>query len=136
MARKARGAEAADAVRGAVDRTFQATVGQAQVRERAQELVDELSTAAGRVRAVLDDLRIVTGEEVRALREDLDRLERRVRALERPAQASARPVRASKRAAGASKPSAGASKVAAGSSKRSAGSAATRARGGRGGGPG
>ncbi|PZR67748.1 MAG: hypothetical protein DLM63_05520 [Solirubrobacterales bacterium] len=84
MARKARGAEAADAVRGAVDRTFQATVGQAQItRERAQELVDELTGAAGRVRAVLDDVLVQSaGDDLRSLREELRALERRVRALE------------------------------------------------------
>jgi polyhydroxyalkanoate synthesis regulator phasin len=84
MARSSRREEAAEAVRGAVDRTFQATVGQAQVtRERAQELVDEVAGAAGRVREALDDLRPMTGEDMRALRDQLQALERRVAALEK-----------------------------------------------------
>jgi polyhydroxyalkanoate synthesis regulator phasin len=101
MARKAPGAEAADAVRAAVDRTFQATVGQAQMtRERAQELVDELAGAAGRVRSVLEDLRVATGEDVRELRAGLRSLERRVSALERDSSpAVKRPGGAAKRKA-------------------------------------
>jgi len=76
-----------DAVRAAVDQAFQAGVGQGRdavgsATERAQELVDELANAAGRVREVLDDLRPPTAEDVRALRSRLDALERRVAALE------------------------------------------------------
>jgi len=42
----------ADAVRHAVDQTFQAAAGQAQTtRDRAQELVDELAHTAGRLRS-------------------------------------------------------------------------------------
>lgn len=86
MPAKNRGADAADAVRTAVDRTFQATVGQAQVtRGRAQELVDELAQATGRVRDVLDDLRVATGEDVRELHAETNELRRRVAALERQA---------------------------------------------------
>jgi polyhydroxyalkanoate synthesis regulator phasin len=81
--RKPRG-DAADAVRSAVDRTFQATLGQAQVtRERAQELVDEVASAASRVRDVLEDLRVATGEDVRMLKARIETLERRVDQLER-----------------------------------------------------
>jgi len=76
--------DAAETVRGAVDRTFQATLGGAQVtRERAQELVDDVAQAASRVRDVLDDLRVATGEDVRSLRSSLEALERRVAELER-----------------------------------------------------
>ena len=75
-------------LRAAVDQAFQAGVGQGgrafdTASERAQELVDELSGAAGRVREALDDLRPPTGEEVRALRAAVEALERRVAALER-----------------------------------------------------
>jgi polyhydroxyalkanoate synthesis regulator phasin len=73
-----------DALRGAVDRTYQATVGQAQVtRERAQELVDELAHSAGRVRQILDDLRLASNDDVRRLQEQLGALEKRVAALEK-----------------------------------------------------
>ncbi|HWK17621.1 MAG TPA: hypothetical protein VNR66_09245 [Solirubrobacteraceae bacterium] len=76
--------DAADTVRSAVDRTFQATLGGAQVtRERAQELVDDVAQAANRVRDVLDDLRVATGEDVRSLRSSIEALERRVSELER-----------------------------------------------------
>jgi len=73
----------ADAVRGAAVQAFQATAGQAGVtRERAQELADELAGAAGRVMAVLDELRPATADDLRSLRADLRALEQRVAALE------------------------------------------------------
>lgn len=84
MASRQRPREAADAVRSAVDRTVHATVGGASVtRERAQDLVDEVAQAATRVREVIDDLRLATGEDLRAVNDDLRALERRVAALER-----------------------------------------------------
>lgn len=84
MASRQRPRDAADAVRGAVDRTVNATVGGASVtRERAQDLVDEVAQAAGRVREVIDDLRLATGEDLRAVHDDLAALERRVAALEK-----------------------------------------------------
>ena len=71
-------------VRAAVDQAFQAGMGQARgTTERAQELVDELAQAAGRVRDALDELRPPTGEDVRSLRESIGALERRVAALEK-----------------------------------------------------
>ncbi len=84
---KRRGPVRPDAVRAAVDQAFQAGVGQGgraveSAQERAQELVDELASAAGRVREALDDLRPPTGEDVRALRDELAALDRRVAALE------------------------------------------------------
>lgn len=77
----------ADAVRNAVDEAFSAAAGaaagQAQVtRDRAQELVDELGSAAGRMREVLDDLRPTTFDELRALRTEVEALRDRVAALE------------------------------------------------------
>src|SRR3954451_23341877 len=71
-----------DQVRSAVDEAFQAAAGQAQVtRDRAQELVDELSGAAGRLRDVLDDLRPPTGDDVRGLRDEGTALRREVQAM-------------------------------------------------------
>ncbi len=77
-----------DAVRKAVDQAFQTTAGGASqgardARDRAQDLVDDLAQAAGRVREALDDLRPPSSDELRALRADLEALERRVAALER-----------------------------------------------------
>ncbi len=73
-----------DAVRKAVDQAFQSTAGSAttQARDRAQDLVDELAQAAGKVREALDDLRPPTAEEIRGLRADLDALEERLAKLE------------------------------------------------------
>ena len=83
MAKRTRSAEAAETLRGAVDKTYQATVGQAQVtRDRAQDLVDEITQAAGRVRGALDDLRLASAEDLRALRRRVTALERRVAELE------------------------------------------------------
>jgi polyhydroxyalkanoate synthesis regulator phasin len=91
MAPRQRRGDAADAVRTAVDRTFQATLGQAQLtRERAQELVDEVASAASRVRDVLEDLRVATGEDVRTLRARIEELERRVDELERRGKRASR----------------------------------------------
>jgi polyhydroxyalkanoate synthesis regulator phasin len=71
-----------DQVRTAVDEAFQAAAGQAQVtRDRAQELVDELSGAARRLREVLDDLRPPSGDDLRGLRDEVTALRREVRAL-------------------------------------------------------
>jgi polyhydroxyalkanoate synthesis regulator phasin len=73
----------ADTVRSAAVQAFQATAGQAGVtRERAQELADDLASAAGRVIGALDDLRPATAEDIRSLRDDVRALERRVAALE------------------------------------------------------
>jgi len=78
----------AEVVRSAVEQAFSAGAQQAgrqaeQGRERAQDIVDQLAQAAGRVRDVLDELRPPTGDEVRDLREQVAELERRVAALER-----------------------------------------------------
>ena len=77
-----------DAVRIAVDQAFHA--GQAQVtreRERAQRQAEgvfsELAQIATRARETLDGLRPSSGEDMRALRETVLALERRVTALER-----------------------------------------------------
>ena len=77
-----------EAVRSAVEQAFQAQATTAAnatqgARDRAQDLVDDLAQAAGRVREALDDLRPPSGDEIRALRDDLRALEQRVAALEK-----------------------------------------------------
>ena len=89
-------ASRSDAVRSAVDQAFQATAGQGAAaaesgRERAQDIVDQLAQAAGRVREVIDELRPPTGDDLRALSETVAELERRVAALE-SAKTEARPT--------------------------------------------
>lgn len=88
-----RRAKRVDAVRSAVDQAFSATAGQGAAaaesgRERAQDIVDQLAQAAGRVRDVLDELRPPTGDDLRGLREQLAALEQRVAALERASSTS------------------------------------------------
>jgi hypothetical protein len=71
----------ADAVRSAVERTFQATAEGAQTtRLRARDLVDEVTGATQRVREVIDDLRVL--EDLKGLRSEIEALSRRVAALE------------------------------------------------------
>ena len=86
-------ASRADAVRTAVDQAFHA--GQAQVtRERgraqrqAEGVISDLAQIATRARETLDELRPSSGEDVRALREAVLALERRVTALEREGSGS------------------------------------------------
>lgn len=70
----------ADAVRSAVDEAFAAAAGQASsTRERAQDLVGDLTHVAGGMR----DLRPVTSGELRELRDQVRALSERVSALER-----------------------------------------------------
>ena len=83
-----------EAVRRAVERTVQTTVGSAGLtRDRAQEVVDEVVTraertaeaAAGvsdRVREALHDLRQMTGDEMKDLRAAIERLANQVESLE------------------------------------------------------
>jgi polyhydroxyalkanoate synthesis regulator phasin len=96
-----RRASRADAVRSAVDQAFQegasrgATAAESG-RERAQDIVDQLAQAAGRVRDVLDELRPPTGDELRTLQETVADLEKRVAKLE-AAQAKPKPKPASRK---------------------------------------
>jgi len=72
-----------DAVRAAAAQAIEATAGQAGLtRERAQQIADELVSAAGRVRDTLEDLRPAGTEELVALRERVEALEARVQKLE------------------------------------------------------
>jgi uncharacterized protein YicC (UPF0701 family) len=82
-----------DQVRSAVDQAFQQAAGGAQLtQKRAQEIGDELAAAAGRVRDALDELRPPSGDDLKAVTERLDAIEKRLGALEKPAP---RPRRAS-----------------------------------------
>ena len=78
-------ADVVDAVRGAVERTFQATTGGTDgARDRGRGLLDDVASAAQRIRESFDDLRVL--EDVRGLRAEVDALSRRVAELEkRPA---------------------------------------------------
>src|SRR4051794_17909651 len=61
-----------DAVRQAVDEAFQAAAGQAQfTRDRASDIVDELTGAAGRLRDALEDMRPPSVEEYNKLRDEV-----------------------------------------------------------------
>jgi gas vesicle protein len=97
-----RRASRAEAVRSAVDQAFQTTASQGTAaaetgRERAQDIVDQLTQAAGRVREVLDELRPPTGDELRTLQQTVADLEQRVAALEKTQTAPARKRPAKKR---------------------------------------
>jgi polyhydroxyalkanoate synthesis regulator phasin len=73
-----------DAVRAAAAQAIEATAGQAGVtRERAQQIADDLVSAANRFRETLEDLRPAGSDELRALRERVAALEERVAKLER-----------------------------------------------------
>jgi polyhydroxyalkanoate synthesis regulator phasin len=79
-----------DAVRHAVDDAFAAAAGQAQstaqsTGRRAQDLVDEMNRAAGKVGRAIDDLRPSSSEELRALRREVQALSERVAKLEQDA---------------------------------------------------
>ena len=77
-----------DAVRDAVERTIQATLGSAaETRERAQDLVRGAEASAeavrDRVRGAIEVGRPATYEDLRELREEVEALARRLDALER-----------------------------------------------------
>ena len=77
-------ADVVDAVRGAVERTFQATTGSTEgARDRGRNLLDDVASAAQRIRESFDDLRVL--EDVRGLRNEVDALSRRVAELEKQA---------------------------------------------------
>src|SRR5215208_1572594 len=92
--KKDKGREPADvveAVRGAVERTFQATAeGTGGARDRGRSLLDDVASAAQRIRESFDDLRVL--EDVRGLRTELEALNRRVAALEKQAAAPPAPA--------------------------------------------
>jgi polyhydroxyalkanoate synthesis regulator phasin len=97
-------AEAVEAVRSAVERTFQATSeGAGATQKRTRALVDEIAHAAARVRETIEDLRVL--EDVRGLRAEVEALARRVTALENRNAAPSRPAPA-KRSTAKPKPAA------------------------------
>ncbi len=84
--------EMPDAVREAVDRTVQATIGSAQLtRGRAQDVVDEIvrtaGSSAGAVRELVveayEDRRLVTNEDLGEIRVELRKISRQLGAIER-----------------------------------------------------
>jgi polyhydroxyalkanoate synthesis regulator phasin len=81
-----------DAVREAVERTIQTTLGGAQqTRGRAQDAIDEVvqgaeagaKTVGKRVREAIETTRPATSDDIRELREEIRALAARVEALER-----------------------------------------------------
>ena len=73
------GTDAVGAVRTAVERTFHATAEGAQsTRTRAQDLVDEVAGAAGRLREMVDQLNVLED-----IKKQVEALSSRVAALER-----------------------------------------------------
>jgi cell division septum initiation protein DivIVA len=114
-------ADVVDAVRGAVERTFQATSGGTETaRDRGRSLLDDVASAAQRIRESFDDLRVL--EDVRGLRAEIEALSRRVAELEKsaakpagagapaakPARAAAKPARTTAARKAPAKPSAAA----------------------------
>jgi uncharacterized protein YoxC len=96
--------DAVEAVRSAIERTFQATTeGAAGTQKRTRALVDEVAHAAVRIRETIEDLRVL--EDVRGLRREIQELTSRVAALEgrvaeawppsrpAPAKATSRPAK-------------------------------------------
>jgi hypothetical protein len=95
-------AEAVDSIRAAIERGLQMSAEGAQAtRERTRDLVDEIASAAGRVRQSLEDMRVL--DELRKLRNEIETLGARVTALERPGSSASS---ASSGAASAAKPAA------------------------------
>jgi len=75
-------ADVVEAVRGAVERTFQATAGQTEgARDRGRNLLDDVASAATRIRESFDDLRVL--EDVRGMRAEIEALAKRVAELEK-----------------------------------------------------
>ena len=104
-------ADVVEAVRGAVERTFQATAGGTEgARDRGRSLLDDVASAAQRIRESFDDLRVL--EDVKGLRAEIEALSKRVAELEKkqaaaPAAAAAEPAKpAPTRRAPARKPAA------------------------------
>ncbi len=102
------GTDAVGAVRTAVERTFHATADQAQsTRTRAQDLVDEVAGAAGRLREMVDQLGVLED-----IKKQVEALSSRVAALERgggsakPAATTSRKPAASRKRAATRKPAA------------------------------
>ena len=113
-------ADPVGAVRTAVERTFQATAEGAQsTRTRAQDLVDELAGAAGRVREMIEDINVL--EDLKRLRTEVETLTRRVAALEdKPAPAKKPATRSRARSTTTRKAAASSTAKAAGAARSTA----------------
>jgi len=127
-----------DAVRDAVDRTVQATIGSAQfTRGRAQDAVDELvrtaEARAGAVRSAVvgafEERRPATSEDLKELQAELRRISRRLTAIERQLGDGGGSTRAGSGAAGRRPKGAGSSATA--SRSKTARGAAKGSGGGR-----
>jgi cell division septum initiation protein DivIVA len=86
-------ADVVEAVRGAVERTFQAT-GES-TGDRGRSLLDDVASAAQRIRESFEDLRVL--EDVKGLRAEVEALSRRVAELEKQQAAAAKPAASSTR---------------------------------------
>ena len=128
-------ADPVGAVRTAVERTFQATADSAQsTRTRAQNLVDEVAGAAGRVREMIEDINVL--EDLKRLRSEVETLRSRVAALEdkpaparKPASTRSRSTTTRKTAASSTAKAAGTARSTA--AKRSAAKRPTAAKSSR-----
>jgi hypothetical protein len=105
-----------DAVRDAVERTIQTTLGGAQqTRGRAQEALDEVvhgaeagaKTVRQRVRAAADAARPATVDDLKEMRAEIKRLSKRVEQLEAGSRPAARSPRKKTSAASKKPPAAG-----------------------------
>src|ERR687896_1401910 len=95
---KGGGTDPVEAVRSAVEKTFQVTSeGAAGTRERTRELVDDVAGAAARIRQTIEDLRVL--EDLRGLRSEIETLSKRVAALEAAAKPATRARRTTTAAA-------------------------------------
>lgn len=109
--------DALDTVRAAFERTLQVTAEGAQsTQKRTQQLVDEVQSAAARLRQAAEDVNLL--EDVKALRDDMEQLARRVAALEVPGRGRGTAASASPESTGPSSSGPG----------RSSSSGTTRAR--------
>src|ERR1700754_3137967 len=73
--------DAVAALRSALERTLHASAEGAQAtRDRTREIVDEIATAANKVRHTLEDMRVL--DEVKRLRSEVEALASRVASLE------------------------------------------------------
>jgi hypothetical protein len=97
-----------DAVRDAVERTIQATLGGAeQTRGRAQEALDDVVSGAeaipknvrARVREVIETTRPATSDDIKELRAEIRALSRRLDAMEKKPAAKPRTAAKSRTAA-------------------------------------
>ena len=82
-------------LREAVDRTVHASQ---STRSRAQDAVDDITRAAGRVRAEIEGRSPATQDDVKALRGELRALARRIEKLEKGGAAKKKTSKGSKKA--------------------------------------